>query len=284
MSKSDRPYRGRFAPSPTGDLHFGSLVAAVASFLEARRNAGHWLIRIEDIDPPREVSGSASRILEDLGRLGMVSDEEVLFQSSRTEAFESAIQRLLASGDAYWCGCSRSELPSSGIYPGTCRDGLPPGREARAVRIRTNSQPVVFEDRLRGSVECNLLETVGDFVIRRADGLPAYQLAVTVDDSFQDITDIVRGSDLLDSTPRQVFLQQKLGFSTPGYCHIPVVLDSTGAKLSKRDAADPVSLLEPARAITAALKFLGQEPPAIDDLAEIWSWALQNWRPEKIAV
>lgn len=277
MTRAHRPYRGRFAPSPTGDLHFGSLVAAVASLLEARRNDGKWLIRIEDIDPPREIPGSAERILHDLARLGMESDEPVLFQSTRKQAYEEAITSLLENGNAYWCGCARSDLPPSGIYPGTCRDGLAPGREPRAVRLRTNEIPVAFEDRLQGIVTENLVEDVGDFVIRRADGLPAYQLAVTVDDAFQAITEIVRGADLLDSTPRQVFLQQQLGLHTPVYAHIAMAMGVDGAKLSKRSAADPVRSLEPHIAITAALRFLGLDPPVLDDLDTTWNWALQNW-------
>ena len=282
MTQSHRPYYGRFAPSPTGDLHFGSLVAAVASFLEARRHDGKWLIRIEDIDPPREIPGSAERILDDLARLGMTSDDSVLYQSSRLDAYEFAVDSLLERGIAYWCGCSRSELPPSGIYPGTCREGLPSGRKPRSVRVRTNQDIVHFEDRLQGQIEQNLEQSVGDYVIRRADGLPAYQLAVTVDDAHQGISDIVRGADLLDSTPRQIFLQRQLGFITPRYSHIPLVLDKAGKKLSKRDAADPINALGPAQAMTAALVFLGHQPPESNRLDEIWEWALANWCAENI--
>jgi glutamyl-Q tRNA(Asp) synthetase len=171
-----RPYRGRFAPSPTGDLHFGSLIAAVASFLEARSNGGRWLIRVEDIDPPREVAGSADRIIHDLGRFGMTSDAEILYQSTRKAAYDHAIELLVERGDAYWCGCSRSELHRSGNYPGTCREGIPPGREPRSVRLNTHGANVNLLDRLQGQLQERLEESVGDFVIRRADGLPAYQL------------------------------------------------------------------------------------------------------------
>lgn len=282
MTSVQRPYRGRFAPSPTGDLHFGSLVAAVASYLDARCHHGAWLVRIEDIDPPREVPGSADRILEDLARLGMTSDEQVLYQSSRIEAYATITGSLLKNGDAYWCGCSRSDLPSSGIYPGTCRGGLPPGREARAVRLRTNDDSLMFIDGLQGEITVNLHDSVGDFVIRRADGLPAYQLAVAADDHFQNITHIVRGADLLDSTSRQIFLQQRLGYSTPGYTHIPVAMGKDGTKLSKRSAADPVKFLEPSDAVATALAFLGHEPPRCDSLEEIWEWALLNWNMENV--
>lgn len=245
------------------------------------------MVRIEDVDPPREVPGSADSILADLDRLGMASDEQVLYQSSRADAYDHAIDTLLERGDAYWCGCSRSELPPSGIYPGTCREGLSPGRKPRSVRVRTNREPVIVADRLQGNQGFNLNQTVGDFVVRRADGLPAYQLAVTVDDSFQKISDIVRGADLLDSTPRQIFLQQQLGFSTPGYAHIPMALGSDGAKLSKRSAADPVKSLQPADAISTALKFLGHKPPLTSSLNEIWTWAAHHWNmdlvPRKIS-
>ena len=249
----------------------------MASFLEARRNNGRWLVRIEDIDPPREVAGSAEGIIADLVRLGMEPDGEILYQSTRFQAYEDATDRLISQGLAYWCGCSRSDLPSSGVYPGTCRNGIPRGREPRSVRLRTSHVPVIFDDRLQGTQQVSLSETGGDFVIRRADGLPAYQLAVTVDDGFQEISDIVRGADLLDSTPRQVFLQQQLDLSTPGYAHIPVVLDKDGRKLGKRFDSDPVKSLEPVAAIRAALEFLGHQPPGVNSLGEIWHWALENW-------
>ena len=282
MTPDDRPYRGRFAPSPTGDLHFGSLVAAVASFLEARRNHGKWLIRIEDIDPPREVAGSAERILRDLERLGLTSDEPVLYQSSRMAIYEETTEALINNGSAFWCGCSRSDLPPSGIYPGTCRNGLPAGRTPRAVRLRVDDEPVVFEDRLQGTVSEHLAETVGDFVIRRADGLPAYQLAVTLDDAYQEITHIVRGADLLESTPRQVFLQRQLGLPSPEYAHVPVAVESDGKKLSKRDNSDPIQKLEPHQVVVAALRFLGLDPPGLSSLDDTWTWAIQNWNMENL--
>ncbi len=275
-------YRGRFAPSPTGDLHFGSLIAAVASFLEARQKNGQWLVRIEDIDPPREVEGSADRILSELQRLGMTPDEEVLYQSTRTSEYRKAIDELLDQGHAYWCGCSRSDLPESGIYPGTCRQGIERGRKPRSVRLRTDHAVINFDDQIQGPVTSNVEKESGDFVILRADGLPAYQLAVVVDDSFQQISDIVRGADLMDSTARQVFLQKQLGLGQPSYAHLPVVMGDHGKKLSKRLDSDPISRLAPADAIRQALQVLGQQPPDSGDLDFLWAWALAEWDIRKV--
>lgn len=268
---------GRFAPSPTGDLHFGSLIAAVASFLQAKSRNGRWLVRVEDIDPPREVSGSAARILADLQGFGLASDGPVLYQSGRSAAYREALDRLLDSGQAFWCGCSRADLPASGVYPGTCRDGLPAGHEPRAVRLRVDARPLSFEDRIQGEVHENLADTVGDFVLWRADGLPAYQLAVVVDDAYQGITEVVRGADLLGSTARQIHLQRCLDLPTPDYAHHPVVMGNDGHKLSKRLGSDPVTGFAPQHALTRALRFLGQPCPDDLDLPALWRWALQNW-------
>lgn len=277
MKNHSRPYRGRFAPSPTGDLHFGSLVAAVASYLDARINQGEWLVRIEDIDPPREVPGSALRIIEDLDRFGMKPDGNVLYQSAQIARYEEIVQWLIDESAAYWCGCSRADIPDSGIYPGTCRRGLPRGRKPRSVRIKVDSRLISFDDQVQGRIETRLDESIGDFVIRRADGLHAYQLAVVVDDGFQNISHIVRGADLLDSTPRQVFLQQKLGLSTPVYAHVPIVLGDQNEKLSKRLQSDPLTRRSPAGALGAALRHLGHHPPATTSLDALWKWALANW-------
>ena len=282
MINQDRPYRGRFAPSPTGELHFGSLIAAVASYLEAVHHNGKWLIRVEDIDPPREVAGSAQSIIRKLERLGILPAEEVLYQSTRTEAYDAAIDHLIKQDHAYWCGCSRSDLPASGIYPGTCRQGLPTGRKPRSVRLRTDRATVTIEDHLQGKITTQLEQDSGDFVIRRADGLPAYQLAVVVDDAHQSISHVVRGSDLLDSTPRQVLLQQKLNLHTPEYAHIPMVVDAAGDKLSKRLKSDPTSDKPPVNALQAALQFLGQHPPSAASLEELWEWALTQWDLNKV--
>ena len=273
---------GRFAPSPTGDLHFGSLVAAVASYLQAKSAGGHWLIRVEDIDPPREVPGSADRILEDLQRFGMQPDQPVLYQSKRSDAYELAITDLLDQGQAYWCGCSRSELPASGIYPGTCSNGLPKGKSPRSVRLRVNDVAVSFTDLVQGQVEENLRKLVGDFVIKRADGLAAYQLAVVVDDAFQGVTEVVRGADLLGSTARQIHLQNCLGLATPVYAHHPVAIGSDGTKLSKRFGSDPVASSSPAQALEMALRFLGQPCPEGLSDKELMAWALSNWRLSRI--
>jgi len=273
---------GRFAPSPTGRLHFGSLLAAVASFAQARSAGGQWLVRIEDIDPPREVAGSAERILADLQVFKMRSEQPVLYQSSRTQAYQDALGDLLARGLAYGCACSRADLPASGIYPGTCREGLPRGRRPRAVRLKVNAEPIAFHDLVQGPMSENLCESVGDFVIWRADGLPAYQLAVVVDDAFQGITEIVRGADLLDSTARQIYLQRCLGLPTPRYAHHPVAVMADGRKLSKRLGSDPVAGACPAHAVAAALRFLGQPCPPELSLGDTWRWASDHWRLEDV--
>lgn len=278
---SSFPVTGRFAPSPTGDLHFGSLVSAVGSYLEAKSADGAWLLRIEDIDPPREVSGSAARIIEDLQKLGMRPDGPILYQSSRTEAYQHAVNRLLEKGKAYPCACSRRDLPPSGIYPGTCRKGLAHGKAARSIRFKVDHS-CEFADRLQGRISESPADAGGDFVIRRADGLFAYQLAVVVDDSFQGVTQVVRGADLLDSTCRQIGLQKALGLQTPEYMHLPIVLSADGKKLSKRFKADPVTHQGPVFALMEALKFLGQRPPPVQSLEALWNWALESWNYELV--
>lgn len=263
-------------------MHFGSLVSAVASYLQAKHAHGKWLIRMEDIDPPREVPGSATRILQDLARLGLNADRPVLYQSTRTRAYQSAIDKLLNEGKAFWCGCSRSDLPPSGIYPGTCRNGLSPGKSPRAVRLKVTDSTIAFSDLIQGAIEENLEHSVGDFIIHRADGLPAYQLAVVVDDAFQGITEVVRGSDLLESTARQIHLQHALGLPTPAYVHHPLAVGVDGSKLGKRFGSDPVGRLPATQAVSIALQFLGQEPPGGMELKELWSWACEHWRAESI--
>jgi glutamyl-Q tRNA(Asp) synthetase len=262
---------GRFAPSPTGDLHFGSLVAAVASYLQAKSSGGLWLIRVEDIDPPREVQGSAGRILGDLNEMGMRPDQPVLYQSRRSEAYDLAITALLDRGQAYRCGCSRAELPNSGVYPGTCRNGLPQGKSPRSVRLRVSDELVGFTDLVQGHVSENLQESVGDFVIRRADGLAAYQLAVVVDDAFQGVTEVVRGADLLGSTARQIHLQNCLGLATPVYAHHPVAVGKDGRKLSKRLGSDPIASSPTGQVLEMALRFLGQPCPRGMRSHDLWA-------------
>jgi glutamyl-Q tRNA(Asp) synthetase len=268
-----KPVTGRFAPSPTGDLHFGSLVSAVGSYLEAKAHGGAWLIRIEDLDPPREVKGSAMRIISDLTRLGMEPDQPVLYQSTRHDAYTAAINQLLDDGRAFPCACSRRDIPDSGIYPGTCRKGIPPNRAPRSIRFRSDNSVNSFVDSLQGEV----MGEVDDFVIKRADGYFAYQLAVVVDDEYQQITEVVRGADLIDSTTRQIALQQALGFSTPRYMHLPIARSVDGKKLSKRHASDPVGNMGASEVIDRALRFLGQNPPQNLSLTGLWAWALEHW-------
>ena len=287
------PYHGRFAPSPTGPLHFGSLVAAVGSYLEAKTRGGEWLLRIEDLDLPREQPGAAERILRTLETCGMGWDGHVMYQSKRGEAYGAAIARLEAQGLVYDCGCSRREIADSGLgpdgaltYPGTCRNGMAAGRTPRARRIRTGDGAIEFEDALQGKVNQNLATEVGDFVLLRADGLYAYQLAVVVDDAEQGITDVVRGADLLDSTPRQIYLQQLLGLRTPRYLHLPAAVNAAGDKLSKQTRAAPVDERDPVPALAQVMEFLGQAPPAQlqrAPLAEFWRWALAHWDVKRIA-
>lgn len=271
------PVIGRFAPSPTGDLHFGSLVSAVGSYLEAKHNGGHWLLRIEDIDPPREVAGSADRILDDLYRLGMTPDGPVLYQNERLDAYQQVVSHLLEQGLAYRCACSRKDLPDSGIYPGTCRNGIPKGKQARSVRLIVNDSACDFIDRLQGRIAESPADISGDFVIHRADGLFAYQLAVVIDDEYQGVTQVVRGADLLDSTSRQIYLQKILGYRSPEYMHLPVALSKDGRKLGKRFLADPVSHQDPAYTVRKALIFLGQNPPGGFHLDGLWDWAMEHW-------
>ena len=287
------PYIGRFAPSPTGPLHTGSLVAAMASYLDAKAHQGLWLVRIEDVDGDRNVAGADEHILASLQRCGMQWDGEVTWQSRRTGLYQQALLRL---GDlAYPCGCSRKEIADSQlslngrqaqalIYPGTCRHGLASGKSARALRLRVPLQPhcvMRFDDRYAGPVSQDLTDDVGDFVIKRADGFWAYQLAVVADDGAQGVTDIVRGADLLDSTPRQLYLQQVLGLPRPTYLHVPVVVNQQGEKLSKQtgaqafdNGASPRQLLQDA--MLPAARFLGMDIRA-DNIEEFWRLATPAW-------
>ena len=286
------PYRGRFAPSPTGPLHFGSLVAAVGSYLQARAHHGVWLVRMEDLDPPREIPRAADDILRTLEAFGLQWDESVTYQSQRHDAYAAALETLRRGAAIYPCGCTRREISDSGlagidgpVYPGTCRDGLPAGRAARAWRVRTDSSVIGFQDAVQGMIHCPLATEAGDFVVRRADGFYAYQLAVVVDDAAQGITEVVRGRDLLESTARQIYLQRLLSLPTPGYMHLPVAIDARGEKLSKQTYASALDRKRPEIPLYAALQFLGQGPPAeLQDggLNALWDWALAHWRPQHI--
>jgi len=288
-----KDYIGRFAPSPTGPLHIGSLVAAMASYLDAKTHHGQWLVRIEDVDGDRNVDGADQHILASLQRCGMRWDGEVTWQSGRTGLYEQALLRL---GElVYPCGCSRKEIADSQlsltgrqaqalIYPGTCRHGLAPGKNARALRLKVPQWPhcvIGFDDRWAGHVSQDLTDEAGDFVVKRADGFWAYQLAVVVDDGDQRVTDIVRGADLLDSTPRQIYLQQSLGLPQPRYLHVPVVVNELGEKLSKQtgamafDNGAPVETLLQ-QALLPAARFLGMDVHA-DTIENFWRAATPAW-------
>ena len=283
-------YVGRFAPSPTGALHAGSLVAALASVLDARAHRGVWLVRIEDIDEGRSVPGAAEEILRQLAWLGMHADGEVVWQSRRKALYQAAYDRLAAH--AYPCGCNRREIADSrlgvapdgaAIYPGTCRHGLAPGRSARSLRLRVpepGQDLISFDDRFAGTITQRLAGESGDFVLKRADGYWAYQLAVVVDDAEQGVTDVVRGADLLDSTPRQIYLQRLLGVPTPRYLHVPVVRNALGEKLSKQTGALAVRAGDEPGAVAAlmdAARFLGLQIGAPDSIARFWQAAVPAW-------
>ncbi len=283
----DLNYRGRFAPSPTGPLHSGSLIAAVGSYLDAKFHHGKWLVRIEDVDSQREVPGAAREILSMLEMLGMEWDEEVIYQSQRSEAYRDALNALNEQGLIYPCICSRKEIADSSIiglngpvYPGTCLKNPASVKNAHALRIQTNNDAIQFKDILKGAYAQRLSSDVGDFVLRRADGIYAYQLAAVVDDAAQNITHVVRGADLLDSTPRQIFLQQLLGYPLPQYMHLPVVTNAKGEKLSKQTNAAPINISDALAQLVDALHFLGQKPPLEileGDISSFWQWAKQNW-------
>ncbi len=274
-------HRGRFAPSPTGQLHFGSLVAAVGSWLCARHAGGEWLLRVEDIDPPREVPGSAAGILAALPAFGLVADAPALFQSRRIAAYDAAFEQLRVAGQVFPCWCSRSELAGAG---GIHRDGrcvaLPQPGQAPAWRLHVPDITIAFDDALQGPQQQNLRDDVGDFVVRRVEGLYSYQLACVVDDAFQGITEVVRGQDLLDSTARQIWLQRCLGLPTPVYRHLPLVLDAEGRKLSKSERAFPVDPADPLPALRRALAFLRVPAPAMAaDAGDLLAQALANFEP-----
>ena len=277
------PYIGRFAPSPTGPLHAGSLVAAFGSWLDARVHAGQWLVRIEDLDPPRCPPGADQFMLQQLARCGLLPDAPPLWQSQRGERYAVALAELSQAGWAFGCGCSRKEVAALGqglgqrlVYPGTCRDGLH-GRPLRAWRLRSAGPRIHWQDRRLGPQSQQLDSAVGDFVLKRADGLWAYQLAVVVDDAAQGVTDIVRGADLADNTPRQIHLQQLLSLPLPRYLHLPLVLGSDGEKLSKQNGALAVDLSDPAAALRAAAQPLGLSLQAAS-LADLLAEAIEAWR------
>ncbi|MGB1271223.1 MAG: tRNA glutamyl-Q(34) synthetase GluQRS [Endozoicomonas sp.] len=283
-------YTGRFAPSPSGPLHFGSLVAALASYLDVHFHHGRWLVRMEDIDPPREPPGAADLILRTLDAYGLHWHDSVLYQSQRSQAYDDILEHLLASDQLYPCTCTRKKLAGlNGVYPGYCRPGagslpsLP--SEPFALRLKCPDHSIHFQDRIQGNQNLDI-QALGDFVLKRKDGLFAYQLAVCADDAFQGVTHIVRGVDLLDSTPRQIHLQTTLGYSHPVYAHIPVITQTAGNKLSKQNHAPAIPLDEPRPLMIMALKALGMRPePDLTacSLENILKWGAQNWSTSRLA-
>ena len=286
---------GRFAPSPTGPLHAGSLVAALGSWLDARSRGGRWLLRIEDVDRPRCLPGMDRVILQQLAQLGLQPDEPPVYQSTRGDAYRQALDALRASGWAYDCGCTRSDIDAAlaaagrprarhqqAVYPGTCRAGLR-GKPARAVRVRTQHARIDWIDRRLGPTSQDVEHEVGDFVLLRADGLWAYQLAVVVDDAWQQVSDVVRGEDLADNTARQILLQRALGLPTPRYLHLPLVRGADGHKLSKQNGALPIDLSDPLAALCAAARVL-QLPPLGATQRDDWlAAAVQAWAARWVA-
>ncbi|MDP4300949.1 tRNA glutamyl-Q(34) synthetase GluQRS [Leptothrix discophora] len=300
MNRPDRPVHGRFAPSPTGPLHAGSLVAALASWLDARSRGGSWRVRIEDVDRPRCSEAAAEDILRQLDRCGLVGDEPPWWQSRRGAAYAGALEQLVAAGLAYPCACTRKDIEAAAAqagwvherhgerpYPGTCRPerGGLAGRPARAWRLHTGRAgggvEIAWDDRRLGPQRQVVEEAVGDFVLRRADGLWAYQLAVVVDDAEQGISDVVRGADLTDNTARQILLQRALGLPTPRYLHTPLVLAADGAKLSKQNGAAPLDLADPVQALRRAASVLGLVLRDTDGVADTLAAACEAWRAQR---
>lgn len=285
---------GRFAPSPTGPLHFGSLLAALASYLEAKKYQGKWLVRMEDLDKPREMKGAAQNILRTLEAYGLYWDGEIVYQSKRSDLYQSALNQLNVAKRTYACNCSRKEIQDSSInsrmgiegiiYPGTCREKHIT-KTPHAIRVKTLNQNISFEDIIQGHINQNLGNQIGDFVIKRADGLFAYQLAVVVDDYLQGITHIVRGADLLDSSTRQIYLQDLLGYQHIQYAHIPAAHNQQGEKLSKQTLADAILPIDANKNLYQALCFLGQMPPIdleTEKTEQILNWAMNNWDINKV--
>ncbi len=282
-------YRGRFAPSPTGPLHLGSLLTAVGSYLQAKSNKGIWLLRIEDIDPPREARGAADLILRDLDNFGFEWDGLTQYQSAQLYIYQDIVSDLIKNNQAYYCTCSRKKIAETGlrnkhglIYPGFCRNKK---WHQGAVRIRTRDENIVFNDGLQKTISQNIETEVGDYVIKRADDLFAYHIAVVVDDEYQQITEIVRGSDLHEITPRHIYLQKILNYATPRYIHLPIVTHSTGEKLSKQTGAKPLNKKSSVPQLCQVLTMLGQQPEdslQYESLSNFWEWAIKNWNLQKI--
>ena len=288
MSHQPTHYRGRFAPSPTGLLHLGSLLTAVASYVDAKANNGTWLVRMEDLDPPREMVGAADDILETLHRYGLHWDEPVLYQSQRQAIYQHHIDRLLQSRHGFYCTCSRSEIQArsgSARYPGTCRQCHTLPQQPHGIRVKVDDSVIAFQDQIQGLQKQNLTQHSGDFIIKRKDNLFAYHLAVVVDDDLQKITHVVRGCDLLDSTFCHLHLQNLLGFHHPSYSHLPIIVNRQKQKLSKQTYAEAIPKQQQYRLLLDCLIRLGQHPPnslrgASAD--HILQWAIEHWKPEHI--
>ena len=287
------PYIGRFAPSPTGPLHFGSLLAAVASYCDARFNQGRWLLRLEDVDRPREIAGAAQTILQQLTAFGFEWDGDIWHQSLRNSDYEAALKTLQNQQLIYPCTCTRKEIADSSnivgidgfVYPKTCLNHAIKPNTACALRVRVDESEITFQDIIQGKITHKLQNQVGDFVVKRADGYFTYQLAVVVDDAAQGVTHVVRGADLLNSTPRQIYLQQRLNLPSPHYAHIPIARSSAGEKLSKQTLARAIDVKQANQQIWQALQFLGQQPPAIlqyASLQEVWQWAIKHWKIQAV--
>ena len=275
-------YKGRFAPSPTGPVHYGTLIAAVGSYLQAKKSNGEWLIRMEDVDITRKIDGADVDILNTLVAFGFEWHGEIIYQSKQTEHYQQALEQLVSRSLVFPCLCSRKQLAKtkSSIYPGTCRNRHLPEKKEHALRLLAKDKTICFNDAVMGKQSQNIQKQCGDIVIKRRDGLFAYQLAVVVDDARQGISEIVRGADLLDSTPRQIYLQQLLNYPTPDYCHLPLAVDHSGNKISKSEGATKIDLQHKEQQLISVLDFLGQNPP--EDLAQssindIWSWAVEHW-------
>jgi len=275
-------YKGRFAPSPTGPVHYGTLVAAVGSYLQARKNNGEWFVRMDDVDTLRIVDGADSDILHTLDHFGFKWDGEVTYQTQQIDSYQQALEKLVSQSLVFPCTCSRKILAKtdSKIYPGTCRHRALAENEEHALRILSQDFDIKFDDVVMGKRSQNIERQCGDFIIKRRDGLFAYQLAIVVDDAIQGITEVVRGADLLDSTPRQIYLQRLLNYPTPRYCHLPLAVDDLGNKISKSGGATKVETKDREKLLISSLHFLGQKPPGDlvkSNINDIWSWAIKNW-------
>lgn len=285
--KNPPDYKGRFAPSPTGAVHYGTLIAAVGSYLQAKKNNGKWLLRIEDVDTTRSVAGADTDILHTLEAFGFQWHGSVIYQSEQTKYYQQALEQLSSRELVFPCLCTRKQLAkiNNEVYPGRCRNRRLPEKETHALRLRTKNLTINFDDTVMGKQSQNIATQCGDFIIKRRDGLFAYQLAVVVDDALQGISDVVRGADLLGSTARQIYLHQLLGYIAPTYCHLPLAVDCSGKKISKSDGATKVDVNNRERLLCSVLVFLGQQPPADLDASsinDIWLWASTHWDMAKV--